>query len=477
MSNGTLWKVVGDQAVPRTVSPIIQTTTVPAPRQMTATPNGEYALLLDGQGYVYLYDALTDEYVVRRQVISPPIQGYYGPIAAGPRGNYYLVNGLVLNSSLTPINSAGTVSVTQPGRGTTTQTVVKPISAVATAGNSTFARYAPAAVSGTTAPGTTATATVPPSVELVDVNSGRVLGTFSGLESPPVTVTGTQRANVVGRAMAVDSTGSIAYALTNSGLSVVPLDSPTILDRPLMNPNGIVSLGSYLPKMTPNGLVSIFGRNFGQTATAISTPLPTVLGGVCVTMNNSPLPLLMTSPTQINLQIPPESAASRFPIVVHSLDKKAASTSQTITLTRYAPAVLVDGNGQASIYHMDGSPVTKARPAKRDEQLVLYAVGLGPTKGGKVTSGNPSPSDPLATIDNVSVFFGDPRYKEAGIIVDWSGLAPGYIGLYQLNLRVPGAHISAKDAPLQVTVRSGGVDSPNSLNTPAAPVFPTIWVE
>ncbi len=114
MSNGTLWTVIGDEAIPRSISPIIQTATVPAPRSMTSTPNGEYALLLDGAGYAYLYDALTDEYVQRRQVTTT-FQGYYGPIAAGPRGRYYLVNGLVLNETLTPILSAGSTSVTAPG--------------------------------------------------------------------------------------------------------------------------------------------------------------------------------------------------------------------------------------------------------------------------------------------------------------------------------------------------------------------------
>ena len=66
---------------------------------------------------------------------------------------------------------------------------------------------------------------------------------------------------------------------------------------------------------------------------------------------------------------------------------------------------------------------------------------LGLTTGGKVTGGNPSPSSPLALTGTVEVFFGDPTWSQAGIIVDWSGLAPGFVGLYQLNLRVPGTHI------------------------------------
>src|SRR2546427_8422384 len=99
------------------------------------------------------------------------------------------------------------------------------------------------------------------------------------------------------------------------------------------------------------------------------------------------------------------------------------------------------------------SDLNKDHPASRDEPLVLYAVGLGPTTGGAVTAGRPSPSSPLAVTGAVEVFFGNPGYRQAAVIVDWSGLAPGLIGVYQLNLRVPGFHMNGDALP--VTVRVG----------------------
>jgi hypothetical protein len=80
------------------------------------------------------------------------------------------------------------------------------------------------------------------------------------------------------------------------------------------------------------------------------------------------------------------------------------------------------------------------------------------------------PAGPLAVTDKAQVFFGDPTIKEAGIIVDWSGLVPGSIGLYQLNLRVPGAHI--KGDALPATIRIGGVDSAKT-----GPAIPHVAVE
>jgi len=128
--------------------------------------------------------------------------------------------------------------------------------------------------------------------------------------------------------------------------------------------------------------------------------------------------------------------------------------------SKYAPAVFVGANNQALIFRLDGSPVSRNAPAKRDEPIVLYATGLGVTTGGKVTAGNPAPSSPLTVTDKVAVFFGDPRYKQSEVIVDWSGLAPGFFGLNQLNLRVPGFHMSGESLP--VMLRIGGVASPTT---------------
>jgi len=192
---------------------------------------------------------------------------------------------------------------------------------------------------------------------------------------------------------------------------------------------------------------------------------------VCVTLDNKAIPLLMTSPTQINAQVPPDTSVARHSLIVRAFDRNTVTAAQNVTVTKYAPAVYVnDQTGQAAIYHADGTPVSKSKPATRDEPIVMYAEGLGATTGGRVTAGNPSPGSPLAVTAAAQVFFGNPSYKEAAIIVDWSGLVPGQIGLYQLNLRVPGAHISGDALP--VTLKIGGVSSPAT-----GPVVPLVSVD
>jgi len=126
-------------------------------------------------------------------------------------------------------------------------------------------------------------------------------------------------------------------------------------------------------------------------------------------------------------------------------------------VVKYAQAILTNAATlDALVFHDDGTPVDKSHKAKRDEPIVMYAIGLGPTKGATITAGRRTPASPLYVTDKVEVFFGDPTIKEARIIVDWSGLVPGSIGLYQLNLRVPGAHLKGDALPAIIPDRRRG---------------------
>lgn len=457
MSNGSLWKTVNNEALPRPSNGAVGTaaTLVAAPRSMIATPGGEFALLLGGDGRAYLYDANVDDYVISQTVVSAPIQGFFGPLAAGPRGQYFVVNDTILNQSLTPVSTSG---ISIPGI-----TTGRPISTVTPLNSTTYLRF----VQPTRA-STSAVVTSPPSIEVVDIATGFPRGGAPALEGPLTTQVGTQRVNVSARSMATDATGSTAYMLTAGGLSVVPLNTAAVSpqSRPAISTNGIVNLGSYTTDIAQGSIVSMFGRNLGAAAQASTDPLPTVLGGSCVTLDNTPLPLFMTSGGQVNLQIPASTTAGRHSLVVRAVDQKVATQATSITVVKYAPAILVDtATLNALVFHQDGTQVDQSNPAHRDEPIVMYAIGLGLTKGAAITTGRPTPSSPLSVSDKAEVFFGNPKIKEAGIIVDWSGLVPGSIGLYQLNLRVPGAHLSGDALP--ALIRIGGVDS--AKTGPAVP--------
>jgi uncharacterized protein (TIGR03437 family) len=455
MNNGTLWKLIGDEAVPpRTVSPLIGAPAIPGQfRTMAATPGGEYVLILASSnniGTVYLYDALADDFVATRQIVAANQNGFYfGPISAGPGGQYYVVNNMVLNRALTPISTIAAAT--------------RPISAIAAAGANTFIRFAQPVRANANA-----TATEFPVIEMVDVNTGAPRGSAQALEGPLSTLVGNTRVNVAGRTLAMDTTTNTAYAVTTSGISIVSMTPAGTGPRPQVNPNGIVSTSSYVPAFAPGSLISMFGGDLADSATAPALPLPSLLGGVCVTMNNQPVPMFMTSAGQINAQIPPELAPGRYSVLVRSFDRKQASPVQQITVARYAPGVFADPDTkQPAIYHEDGRPVTRENPARRDERLMLFATGLGVTKGGRVTGGNAAPAEPMALTDPLEVFFGNTKVKESEMVVEWSGLVPGLIGVYQANLYVPWYRITGDAVP--VTLRIGGVDSQTS--GPAVPAI------
>lgn len=80
----------------------------------------------------------------------------------------------------------------------------------------------------------------------------------------------------------------------------------------------------------------------------------------------------------------------------------------------------------------DGALVGPDDPAFPGEVLVLYVTGMGPLSLN-LQDGYAAPSSPLAyTVDSFSVLV-DGRNAE----ILFSGLAPGFVGLYQINLRVP----------------------------------------
>lgn len=484
MSDGSLWKIDGNQAIPRTLNQVVfgnGATTISAGngtsafRTMASTPEGQFILVFTGTGNAYIYDATADDFTIGKQIFTT-MTGYLGPVSAGPRGQYYIVNGVLLNSSLTPIGnipnsstSANTGTTTGlPGIGgvTTTTTTTRPISAVSYVGTNNYAVFSTPVLTNARSIATDAGI-----VEILDMNSNPT-AIANALESPASVAAANSRVIIPGRTMALDSSGTNAYVLTASGLSIIPLSPTPPSARPtIAQNNGVVNLASYQPTVAPGSLVGIFGANLAWQARPSTTTLPTVLGGTCVTLNNVAIPLMATANGQINAQIPPSMAAGKYPLVVHSITNQATNAAPvTVTVAKYAPAVFTTSGGVAAIYHQDGSPVTKDNPTTRDQRLVMYATGLGVTTGGTVTAGAPAPSKPLAVTGPVSVYFGNASYSQSGIIVEWSGLVPGMIGLYQIDLYVPGTHM--KGDALPVMIKIGGVSSPTT-----GPVVPTVSVD
>jgi DNA-binding beta-propeller fold protein YncE len=343
MSNGSLWKVSGNQALPRPADPngIIPVTLTGCPNcGMISTPGSDFILTFSGNGTAYVYDSTADAYVTSRLLIPAPIQGYYDVLGAGPTGAYFLVNGLIVNPSLTIIGGSATPGATGiSGGGFPGQ---PPVVSIVNTGNRNVAALAPLDSKRflrLTTPVRQNITTVTrddsrTTLEIVNLQTGE--DTLAGVvpENPVVNVFGTTRFNTNPRMMVVDSAGTTAYMITLSGLSVVPL-TPTGADtRPTINTGarGIVNSADGTPNFKPGSFITISGKNLAGTATADTIPPPTVLGGSCVTFGDIAVPLLVTSNGQIQAQVPDTLPAGTHVVEVRSLATAQDSDPVTVTV-------------------------------------------------------------------------------------------------------------------------------------------------
>jgi len=347
MSNGGLWRLVGNTATPRPASSIISpnttTTTLAGPAQYSfaATPEGEYMVALAGNGNAYLYDALADSYTVGRTINQNPIQSYYGPAAGASKGAFFLVNGLILSPSLAVIGGAERPGQTQlgppaaPGQ-PPTQTIVsagqRHVAQVWPLNDREFLRLTlPVRTQITAATRDDSR----PTLEIVDIRTGAESVVAIAPDNPPLVALGAQRVGVPARQMAVDRDGT-AYMITLTGLAVVPLQRTGAQPRPAITAGtrGILNANNGSTVFTPGSFITVTGSNLATPATADQVPLPTVLGGSCVTLSDVPLPLLQTSTGQITAQIPDNLRPGQYVAQVRSLARAAQSDSVIITVTR-----------------------------------------------------------------------------------------------------------------------------------------------
>ncbi len=193
---------------------------------------------------------------------------------------------------------------------------------------------------------------------------------------------------------------------------------------------GVVNGASYGTRLAPGTWAAIFGTSLADTtATASSVPLGTSLGGVTVSIGGIAAPMYYVSPTQINVVIPFESPNSGTTVPVLVTTASGTSAAFNIVLWQDAPALFTrdgSGTGPALAFDANFKPVT----AIGSTPIVLYATGLGATNpAGSSSSGGVS-VPPFNTIkDPLTVTVGG-----APATVGFAGLAPGFPGIYQLNV-------------------------------------------
>lgn len=343
-SNGNLWEVVAGTAVPRQgtfVTGVNATTgaqtAITAPQYMMGAADGSKILLLGGNETAYLYDGLTDTYTSENPLFSGTVTGYYGPLAIAPNNTYMLANGMVLNSSLSVIGGAATPGSTpvtppaQPGQPSNpvAQSPLRNVAAVAPLDQTYFVRMTTPVRSSVTA---TITDDAHTTLEKVNTLTGVTQIVAEMPENPITSLFGSARTNVPPRQMAVDAAGNV-YALTLSGLSVVPIATTSAATLPAAAATRpVTNATTGTTSFSPGGFIAINGTNLASTASATSLPAPTVLGGSCVLFDGTAIPLLSTSPTQIVGQLPATIRPGANVMQIRSLNNAQRSNPVAVTV-------------------------------------------------------------------------------------------------------------------------------------------------
>jgi uncharacterized protein (TIGR03437 family) len=293
----------------------------------------------------------------------------------------------------------------------------------------------------------TSTDGVTPSGVVTFEAGGKILGSAlltgsAGTATATVTVQVSQLPS--GSAVVTATYGQSASAsVTVSVTGAVPGPVPSIA--------AMVNGASLASGFAPGEIMTVFGSQLAVSASiASSVPLPVSMAGVAATVNGVAAPLYYVSPSQVNPQIPYETAAGN--VATLEINNNGQVTSQSFRVATVAPGIFTDASG---------APVPNTS-ASGGQIAILYATGTGMVSPAISTGAAPAQgalvsSLPLPVTTPVTVTVGG---KTA--VVQFAGIPPGEVGAVQINYQIPSGLALG---PQPVVVSMGGIASPAATIT------------
>ena len=223
---------------------------------------------------------------------------------------------------------------------------------------------------------------------------------------------------------------------------------------PRINVGGIVNAATNRPApanfISPGAIISIYGAGLSKEThdvlpgDVVKGLLPETMGGVEVWFGRNEVParLFYISPLQINAQAPAELRLGEWEVTVRF---NAQESTEKCIVREYSPGLF-----QPARHPDDGTPVSQAAPARPGRYVLFFGTGFGPTLSTTVLTGQFAPPGPTWLAVPIEAQIGDillgPEDKY------YWGLAPGFAGLYQFNLRIP---LAAPSGDLEVRIKVG----------------------
>lgn len=327
--------------------------------------------------------------------------------------------------------------------------------------------------------------TIPVNIANAGMGTLTVSGATATAASSGTWLTATNTANVV--SIVADPTnlapGAYTGTVTVASNAVNPVAIPVNLEidaqaAPVANFEGVVNNATFVPgqSVAPGDIMAIFGDQFIYSTPlyAGATPLPNTLGTtstVQVMVNGQPAPLYFASYGQIDFEMPNEIQAGQA--LVQVVRSGQAGNQIAVQVVKNQPRILPFAVGNYGIVQNateGGFAVSTSagtalglqvvHPAKAGTDfLTIYAIGLGPVSP-TVATGAAATATPLSntTIPTIVTFSsGDPFSPLVNEPASFSGLAPSFVGLYQVNVQVPANAPKGNSVPMFLT--AGGVTS------------------
>jgi uncharacterized protein (TIGR03437 family) len=241
------------------------------------------------------------------------------------------------------------------------------------------------------------------------------------------------------------------------------VDSGTIFSinaslPPLPNPkiSAVTNGASFAAgSLVPGEIATAFGTSL-TTGTGINLsstlPLPGSLLGSSVLVNGCPAtPVFavdnVSGQQQINFQAPWEITGQQV-VAVQVVNNGGISPPVEVPVLPAQPGIInysSGGNTYGAILHANYTLADSAHPVTAGETVLIYCTALGsvstPQVDGTAANGESTVALPTVTIGG------------AAAMVTFSGLAPGFVGLNQVNVVVPSG-LGSGNQPVVLTLGS-----------------------
>jgi uncharacterized protein (TIGR03437 family) len=213
----------------------------------------------------------------------------------------------------------------------------------------------------------------------------------------------------------------------------------------------------------------VYGTDLAYTTASLAAGeiqgaiIPYVLpgAGVEVIVGGIPAGIYYISPTQINFLIPSILTPGPSDVLVAIDGLHGADIA--IQITAAAPAFFLLDAQHLIATRPDGTVITPEAPATPGDIVVLYLTGLGAVVPPLNDRQVPDTARWIQNIASLQITLDSVAVDPTAIL--YAGVAPGFAGLYQVNLLLP-SNVGANPA---IRANLGGESSPAGLTLPVQP--------